>query len=200
MQTSCAPSPSTRKRAAEGQLDLCLPQRVACEVWYHRNARSNQKNHVAMADACSRAGRRVQVRRSARACGRVQGRMGDLEDCARAKAGMDMRPAGGCVDRCMCGGRRGGRVRRAQGRAGSAVGRSGRVRTNEQSRALEPMRAFKPVRHAGGGCQTATVAHQRPRFKTAPTTSRAAPNRTSTASTSNVNEKPARKSSGRPSI
>lgn len=43
MQTSCSPSPSTRKRAAEGQLDLCLPQRVACEVWYHRNARSNQK-------------------------------------------------------------------------------------------------------------------------------------------------------------
>lgn len=182
MQTSCAPGPSTRKHAAEGQLDLCLPQRVACEVWYHRNARSNQKNHVAMAGACARAGRRVQMRRSARACGRVQGRMGDLEDCARAKAGMGMRPAGGCVDRCMRGGRRGGRVR-----------------TNEQSRALEPMRAFKPVRHAGGGCQTATVAHQRPRFKTAPTTSRAAPNRTSTASTSNVNEKPARKSSGRPS-
>lgn len=124
MQTSCAPSPSTRKRAAEGQLDLCLPQRVACEVWYHRNARSNQKNHVAMADACSRAGRRVQVRRSARACGRVQGRMGDLEDCARAKAGMDMRPAGGC------GGRRGGRVRRSAGAGGcertSNHGRSNR--------------------------------------------------------------------------
>lgn len=182
MQTSCVPSPSTRKRAAEGQLDLCLPQRVACEVWYHRNARSNQKNHVAMAGACARAGRRVQVRRSARACGRVQGRMGDLEDCARAKAGMGMRPAGGCVDRCMRGGRRGVRVR-----------------TNEPSRALEPMRTLKPARHAGGGCQTATVAYQRPRFKTAPTTSRAAPNRTSTASTSNVNEKPARKSSGRPS-
>lgn len=44
MQTSCAPSPSTRKHAAEGQLDLCLPQRVACEVWYHRNARRNQKS------------------------------------------------------------------------------------------------------------------------------------------------------------
>lgn len=191
MQISCVPSPSTRKRAAEGQLDLCLPQRVACEVWYHRNARSNQKIHVAMADACSRAGRKVQVRRSARACGRVQGRMGNLVDCARAKAGMDMRPAGGCADRCMHGGR--------QGRACAAVGRGGRVRTNEQSRALEPMRAFKPVRHAGGGCQTTTVAYQCPRFKAAPTTSRAAPNRTSTASTSNVNEKPARKSSGHPS-
>lgn len=182
MQTSCSPSPSTRKRAAEGQLDLCLPQRVACEVWYHRNASSNQKIHVAMADACSRAGRKVQVRRSAGVCGRVQGCMGDLEDCARAKAGMDMRPAGGCVDRCMRGSR--------QGRAG----------VNERAiTTLEPMRALEPVRHAGDGCQTATVAHQRPRFKTAPTTSRAAPNRTSTASTSNVNEKPARKSSGRPS-
>lgn len=79
-------------------------------------------------------------------------------------------------------------------------GRRGvRAQTNEPSRALEPMRALKPARYASGGCQTATVAHQRPRFKTAPTTSKAAPNRTSTASTSNVNEKPARKSSGRPS-
>lgn len=130
MKTSCVPSPSTRKRAAEGQLDLCLPQRVACEVWYHRNARSNQKNHVAMADACSRAGRRVQVRRSARACGRVQGRMGDLEDCARAKAGMGMRLVGGCAGRSMRGGRRGVHARRSAGAYGcertSHHGRSNR--------------------------------------------------------------------------
>ena len=57
MQTSCAPSPSTRKHAAEGQLDLCLPQRVACEVWYHRNARSNQKKNPRCDGRCMREGR-----------------------------------------------------------------------------------------------------------------------------------------------
>lgn len=126
MQTSCSPSPSTRKRAAEGQLDLCLPQRVAFEVWYHQNASSNQKIHVAMAGACARAGRRVQVRRSARACGRVQGRMGDLEDCARAKAGMDMWLTCGCEGRRTREGR--------QGRAGAGAGAGERKRTSHHGR------------------------------------------------------------------
>lgn len=135
------------------------------------------------------------------------------QESAGATVGTGVRAGAGAYGRyrelCTREGRHGhaarGRVRgpvharRAQGRAGAAVGRSVRVRTNEPSRALEPMRALESVRHAGGDCQTATVAHQRPRFKTAPTTSRAAPNRTSAASTSNVNEKPARKSSGRPS-
>lgn len=183
MQTSCAPSPSTRKHAAEGQLDLCLPQRVACEVWYHRNARSNQKKSTLRWP--------MHARGPAGEC-RCDGRHGRAGECRGvweiSRTVHAQRPA------WTCGPRAGARTG-----ACAAVGRSGRVRTNEQSRALEPMRAFKPVRHAGGGCQTATVAHQRPRFKTAPTTSRAAPNRTSTASTSNVNERPARKSSGRPS-
>lgn len=183
MQTSCAPSPSTRKRAAEGQLDLCLPQRVACEVWYHRNARSNQKKTTLRWP--------VHARGPAGEC-RCDGRHGRAGGCRGvweiSRTVHARRPA------WTCGPRAGARTGEC-----AAVGRGVRVRTNEPSRALEPMRTLKPVRHAGGGCQTTTVAHQRPRFKAAPTTSRAAPNRTSTASTSNVNEKPARKSSGRPS-
>ena len=188
------PTPHRSSRLCRNSASRAIFSTHSCP---RMNCAHGTPTHGATSPASARHG-------SDRACGLREGARAG----ARAKAGMGMWLTCGCEGRRTREGRHGHvahvRVRRpvhARRPAGTCRRgrRGGRAQTNEPSRALEPMRAFKPARYASGGCQTATVAHQRPRFKTAPTTSRAAPNRTSTASTSNVNEKPARKSSGRPS-